>query len=106
MAAGCVLPAALSHSQTAALQAAAECTRMKANLKDAESARQTAVSRSEVIRLDALLAQARTRLNEAQTRADFAHLVLGRECVSTGFRPPNMEHEIKEIQQLQQLLGN
>jgi hypothetical protein len=99
-----VLPAALAHSQTAALQAAAESTRMKTNLKDAERARQSAASRSEVIRLDVLLTQARTKLHEAQTRADFAHLVLGRECLGADFRPPDMEHEIQEIQRLQQHL--
>ncbi len=104
--AGVALPTALSHSQTAALQATTECTQMKSQLNDAQCARQTAVSRSEVIRLDAFLAQARIRLHEAQTRADFAHLVLGRECVSTGFHPPNMEREIQDIQQLQKHLGS
>jgi molecular chaperone DnaK (HSP70) len=105
-AAGLTLPASLSRSQAAASQASAECNRMKAQLKDAESARQAAISRSEVIKLDALLAQAKMKLHEAQTRADFAHLVLGRESVNAGFLPPNMEHEIQEIQQFQQQLGN
>jgi len=104
VAAGVTLPTALSHSQKTAAQATVECNQMKAHLKDAESARHTAVSRSEAIKLDALLAQAKTRLHEAQTRADFAHLVLGRECVSAGFRPPNTEREIQQIQQLQQHL--
>ena len=102
VAAGLALPTQLSRSQAAASQASAECNRMKAQLKDAESARQAAVSRSEVIKIDAILAQARTKLHEAQTRADFAHLVLGRECINAGFRPPNTEHEIQEIEQLQQ----
>jgi molecular chaperone DnaK len=107
IAAGCAaLPTALARSQTAALQAAEECTQLKAHLKEAECARQTVVSRSEAIRLDAQLTQARAGFHEAQTRADFAHLVLGRECVSAGFRPPNMENEINEIQKLQELLGN
>jgi len=105
VAAGFTLPAALAHSQTAALQASAEYKRMKTQLKDAECARQTAISRSEAIKLDALLAQARTKLHEAQTRVDFAHLVLGRDCVNAGFRPPNTEHEIQKVQQLQQHLG-
>ncbi len=105
-AAGLTLPASLSKSQAADLQASSECNRMKAQLKDAESARQAAISRSEAIKIDALLAQAKMKLHEAQTRADFAHLVLGRECVNASFRLPNMEHEIQEIQQLQQHLVN
>lgn len=100
------IPAALANSRKTALEATAECARMKIHLKDAESARQTASSRAEAIRLDALLTQARTKLHEAQRRADFAHLVLGRECVSAGFRPPNTEREIQEIQQVQQHLGD
>jgi molecular chaperone DnaK len=98
-AAGLSLPATLLPSQKAALQAAAEFTQMQSHLKNAQSARQTAVDRSEVIRLDALLAQAKAKFHETQTRADFAHLVLGRECIKTGFRAPNMEHEIAEIEQ-------
>jgi molecular chaperone DnaK len=100
-AAGITLPPALANSQKTARQAAADCTKIRTHLKDAESARQTAVGRTEAIRLDALLAQARTGLNEAQTRADFASLVLGRECACAGCLPPKMENELREIQKLQ-----
>jgi molecular chaperone DnaK (HSP70) len=100
-AANLALPPALVRSQKAALQAIAECTQTETQRRDAERARQAAVSRAETIRLDALLSQARTKLHEAQTRADFAHVVLGRECAAAGFCPPAAERDIQEIRQLQ-----
>ncbi len=105
IAAGFTVPVALSNSQKAALQAAAECTQLKTRLKETQSARQAAVNRSQVISLDALLAQTGAKLREMQTRADFAHLVLGRECFKAGLHPPDTERDIQEIQQLLQHIG-
>jgi molecular chaperone DnaK len=104
-AAGLVLPTSLARSQAAAVQATAECARLEQGCRDAANARQPAISRTEVIRLDALLAQTKTELHEAQVVADFAHLVLGRECASSGFCPPGGEADFQEIRQLQQHLG-
>jgi len=100
------LPATLARSRDAAFQASAQCAQMEAQCKQTESVRQAAVSRAEAIRLDAVLSQARTTLHEAQTRADFAYMVLGRECVGAGFCPPAAQREIEEIRRLQQHLGS
>jgi len=37
-----------------------------------------------------------------ETKARFAHLALGRECVQTGYIPPGAEREIAEIRQMAQ----
>ena len=103
---GLKVPPAISRSQTAALQAISEHTQLKNRLQEAESARQAAGDRSEAIRLDAVVAQTKTKLREAQTRVDFARVVLGRECMGAGFWPARMENEIKEIERLQEHLSN
>ncbi|MGW8257454.1 MAG: Hsp70 family protein, partial [Thermoguttaceae bacterium] len=99
------LPQGLAKSRNAALQADSQRDQMKTELKHAELARQSAVSRAEAIKLEAILAQAKMKFNEAQTRAHFAHLILGRECVNAGCLIPGAEREIRQIQEFQLRLG-
>ena len=95
----------LSRSRAAAVASSVECDRAHAACKKAEQARQTAVTRAEIIRLDALLSQSRAEQQQKQVRCDFALLVLGRDCFNAGFQPPGREREIDEIQQLRKHLG-
>jgi hypothetical protein len=53
-----------------------------------------------LIRLDARLAQANNELQQAQVRSEFAHLVLGRECVAAGFEPPQAAKLLAEVRRL------
>ena len=101
-----VVPDQLSHSQQAAMTAAAELTRAHARLKDAELAKQAAQGSAETIRLEAKLSQAHTEWEQAKVRADFAHLVLGRDCAGAGFHPRGVERQIREIGQLRQRLDH
>jgi molecular chaperone DnaK len=94
------LPETLTRSRQTAIAASAEFTRAQANVKEAEHARQAGLGSGEVIRLDARLAQAKTELQQAEVHADFAHLVLGRDCVNAGFEPPNAKQYIAEIHTL------
>jgi molecular chaperone DnaK (HSP70) len=94
------LPEPLRRSQQTAVAAAAERNCAQTQLQAAESARQASVGSDDLIRLDARLAQARTELQQSQVRADFAHLVLGRDCVNAGFEPPQAWKHIAEIRRL------
>lgn len=98
------LPDALARSRQAALEAVTELTCAQANVQDAERARKAAQGSAEILRADAQLAQARTELQQAQVRCDFALLVLGRDCAGAGFCPPGVEKELQEIQHLRKHL--
>jgi molecular chaperone DnaK len=99
------LPAALARSRAAARAASLERDRAHAACQEAEQARQSAVSRAEIIRCDAHLSQAKTEQQQMQVRCDFSLLVLGRECVNAGFQPPGRDREVAEIRQLRAHLG-
>jgi molecular chaperone DnaK len=94
------LPESLARSQQAAMTAVREYARTRARFEEAENARRSVPAGAEAIRLDAELVQARTALEQAQRRRDFAHLVLGRECAGAGFYPPGTGREIEEIRRL------
>jgi molecular chaperone DnaK (HSP70) len=100
-AAGLLLPAPMARSQQGARTAAAELSQSQAKLKEAERARRAVSAGAEAIRLDAALSQARDECQQAETRSQFACLVLGRDCVGAGFCPPGTEREVQEIRQLQ-----
>jgi molecular chaperone DnaK len=100
---GHLLPDALVRSQQAALTAAQEFTRAHARFEQAERARRAVPAGAEAIPLEAALLQAKTELDQVRQRRDFAHLALGRECASRGFRPPGTEREMQEIGRLRQL---
>lgn len=102
LAVGLALPESLARSRQAAVAAAAELTRAKDSLRAAERARQVGMSGGEVIHLDARLAQAKTEAHQAQARYDFAHLVLGRDCVNADFEPPEAHKCFAEIRKLRQ----
>ena len=102
LAATLALPEALARSQHGAAAAAAELARAQAKVQEAQRARQAAQAGAEVIRLDARLAQANNELQQAQVRSDFAHLVLGRECVAAGFEPAQAAKLLAEIRRLRQ----
>jgi molecular chaperone DnaK len=95
------LPDALLRSQRIAVAAADDLSLAQANLKKAAAARQASSDSREAIRLDALLAQAKSEVQRAQSQADFACLVLGRDCVLSGFEPPECRQLIAEIRRLQ-----
>ena len=95
------LPQPLVRSQEAARAAAAERMRLHAAWKEAQRARQACAGGPEALRLDAALSQARDECQQAETRCQFAYLVLGRECAGAAFCPPGTEREIEEIRQLQ-----
>ncbi len=101
LAVGLLVPPPLARSQQAARTAAAERTQCQANLKEAERARHTVASGPESLRLDVALSQARDQCQQAETRCQFASLVLGRECSVAGFSPPGAEREVQEIHQFQ-----
>jgi molecular chaperone DnaK len=98
---GLLVTPPLARSQQGAQTAAAELTQSQAKLKEAERARHAVSSGAEALRLDAALSQARDECQQAQTRSQFAYLVLGRDCAGAGFSPPGSETEIQEIRQLQ-----
>lgn len=94
------LPQTLARSRQNAQTAAAELVRTQASLKEAETAKQVACGAAEVVRLDASLAQAKAESQQAQVRADFAHLVLGRECANAGLAPTEAGEILAEIRRL------
>jgi len=98
------LPESLARSQQTALTAAREFTLAHSRFEEAAEARRAVPAGAEAIRLDAQLLQAETALREAEKRRDFARLVLGRECVGSGFHPPRTDREIQEIRWLEQHL--
>ena len=103
------VPDALASSHQAALAAAAEVTAAAAKLKEARHARQAAYcpgkgAGAEAIRLEADVSQAKTELQQAQVRSNFAWLVLGRECVGNDFHPGQVDKEVQEIRRLQEHL--
>ncbi len=99
LAVGAVLPAPLTRSRQNAVAAAAQLAAAEAKAGEAERARQ-AGSGGDAIRLDALLAQANDLWQQAQVQSDFAHLVLGRDCVQAGFEPPGARKLVAEIRKL------
>ncbi|NUQ65624.1 MAG: Hsp70 family protein [Pirellulales bacterium] len=98
------LPAALSSCQQAAIAAVKELSRAKGALARSEEAAQATLHDAAALHQGASVSQARTKCEEAQVRADFASLVLGRECVDRGFTPPGVEKECQEIGQLRRCL--
>jgi molecular chaperone DnaK len=100
LAAQVALPEPLRRSQRSAAAAVAELARALASVKEAERARQAVRGSADAIPLEAQLVQAKTELQEAQSRVDFAYLVLGRDCASAGFEPPGAQTYLAEIHAL------
>ena len=98
------VPEGIEQSRRSAVVAAAELKRSEKALSEAEKQRQGAISTSDIIRFDAALSQARAAVHQAQVKSDFAHVMLGRECVRVGFCPPRLERDLDEIRRLQTYL--
>jgi hypothetical protein len=98
------VPDAAEGSRLLAMAAADEVQRTARAVHAAEVARQAAVSSTDVIRLDAALSQARTAARQAEIKRDFAHVVLGRDCVRAAFCPLGMDGEVQEIHRWQKCL--
>jgi molecular chaperone DnaK len=99
------LPASLEQSRQVAMASASELAAVQTNLKELEAGRQRVGAGAEAARLESALARLRGDWQRVQKQADFAHLILGRECVGAGFYPPGTEREAQEILRLQQRLG-
>ena len=99
------LPPAMQQSRQVAAEAAAALARAQANVQQAGRALQAAGAGHDPRQGAAQLAQLKTELQQVQTQAVFAHLVLGRECVAAGFQPPGTDKEVREIQHLQRRLA-
>jgi molecular chaperone DnaK len=102
LAAHLALPESLARSQQTVQTMMGELASAQADVRQAEGAREAARGNGDVFQLDARLAQARSKLQQTQLRLDFAHLVLGRECVAAGFEPPETQRAFAEIRRLRQ----
>jgi hypothetical protein len=91
------VPESIEQSRRSAVAAAAELKGSQKALSEAEKQRQGAISTSDIIRFDAALAQARAAVHQVQVKSDFAHVMLGRECVRVSFCPPRLERDLDEI---------
>ncbi len=98
------VPESVEPSRLFAVAAAVEFKRSQQELSEAEKQRQGAIGSSDIIRLDAALSQARAAVNQTQVKCDFAHLILGRECVRVDFCPPRLERDRDEIRTWQKHL--
>ena len=92
------LPKALRRSQEAARAAASQLEKARKTLQQAESARHAVSGRAETIRFSSELARAKAAYEQALTQSDFAHLVLGRECLAKRAQLPAVAKEIEEIE--------
>ncbi len=99
------LPKALRRSQEAARGAAGELEKAAKTLQQAESARHAVSGRAETIRFSSELARAKAAYEQALTQSDFAHLVLGRECLAKRVLLPGVAKEIEEIERLRTQLA-
>ena len=104
-AAGAILPAALERSRQAAAAAAQEVAAVRERLAAAEQAQQAAGGGPQAVHAGAAAAQTRTELEQAQLRAGFAHLVLGRDAVDAGVNLPGIQRLLMEIRELRRHTG-
>ncbi len=98
------VPEAIEPCRRSTIQVAAELLRLEKMLGDAEKQRQGAIGTSDIIRCDAALSQVKAAMHQSNVKCDFAHLILGRECIRVGFCPPRHERDRDEIRQWQQHL--
>ncbi|MBC8353073.1 MAG: Hsp70 family protein [Planctomycetes bacterium] len=102
---GKVTPDALQRSQAAAQKATAAYRAAKAAFNHAEQACQQAEGGSEKLQSSSQLAAAKTRFDQYRTQANFACLVLGRECFKAEFQPTGTAEQFKEVVCLIAALG-
>ena len=94
------VPPTLATCQQAAIEAVKQREQARAAVEKAHQRQQSAAGRAEALQLMTELSQARIARKQAETKASFALLVLGRECCQSNFRPSAAEREFQEIQRL------
>jgi molecular chaperone DnaK len=95
------VPAALASSHQSASLAAKSYRHTRATLEQAEKNQQAATGRTEAMHAMTEVSQARMAVKQAEIKASFSLLVLGRECVQANYVPPGAEREFEEVQRLQ-----
>lgn len=102
---GNAVPDLLQRSQAASQKATAAYHAAKAAFNHAEQACKQANGSSEKVQTSSTLAAAKTRLAQCATQANFACLVLGRDCVKAGFQRAGTAEQFKEVADLRAALG-
>jgi hypothetical protein len=98
------VPATLAAMQQAALDAAILLEQTRSTLARAEEKQRAATGRAESVQGMSDVAQARLQSKQAETRAGFSILVLGRECEKQAFVPQGAEREMREIQRIKSMI--
>lgn len=99
------VPAGLTASREAAAAAAREVSStQRTMMATAERAADVSLHDAAGFQHHAAVARAKAAHEQAVVRADFTCVVLGRECIDTGFRPPHLEKELDEIRFLREAL--
>jgi molecular chaperone DnaK len=104
-AAGGKVPPALESCQRTAIDALKEWASARDVLQAREFKRNSSTGRTEAMLAMTELSQARLSLQQAQARAGFALVVLGRECEKIGFVPDGAARELREIKRLKTQLS-
>ncbi|MCB9938432.1 MAG: Hsp70 family protein [Planctomycetaceae bacterium] len=98
-------PEALQRTQASAQKATAAYRAAKTAFNHTAAACLKSKSSDEKVQSSSLLAAAKVRLDQYRTQANFACLVLGRECVQAGFLPAEAADLLKEVTALRKALG-
>lgn len=97
----CPVPEPLAASHKSAFDAVGEAEKATVQADKAKRAMNATLHDPKSLQQGASVSQAETAMKQAQVRADFACLVLGRECIENDFMPTGCDAELREIQQLQ-----
>ena len=98
------LPKPAARSQQAAHAAGQQLRVLERKLQDQQQRRKKASDATEAMRLDSTLAGARTAHEQQKRLADFATLVLGRDCLQAGFVPEGCQSLKDEADELRKAL--
>jgi len=98
------LPKAASRAQQAAREAGQQLRVLERKLQDQQQRRKRASDATEAMRLDSTLAGARTAYERQKRLADFATLVLGRDCLQASCVPDGCELLKDEADELRKAL--
>ncbi len=91
---GQAVPHPLQRSLAAAERANTAFQTAAASLAKAEEARPQATVRSELVQASSAIARAKKLADQSRVQAEFVCLVLGRDCVTSGFVPPGMQDRV------------
>jgi molecular chaperone DnaK len=98
----CNLPESLAASQSAALAAVKEAEEICSDLeKKQRRSSESTLHDPAAFRQGAEISQAQEAYQQASIRADFACLVLGRDCIENDFCPSGQKEAIAEIDRFQ-----